>query len=154
MTDVQTPAPQASFRLIYRSHDLIPAENRRADLGDLFSEARSNNKARNITGALLVSDDWFVQTLEGEEKAVRELFSRIEADPRHDKVSVLHTSMVDQRVFQRWSMARVGEDGEPDVTLIAHKEGISRAQSRGTTSAQEEVLDVMRAATRADLVDG
>lgn len=152
MSEAHASAAEASFRLIYRSHDLIPAENRKADLGDLFSKARSNNKARNITGALLVSDDWFVQTLEGEEAAVRDLFAVIEADPRHDNVSVLQTSLVAERVFQRWSMARVGEDGAPDVTLIAHTDGIARAASRGTTSAQDEVLDIMRDATRGDLV--
>ena len=45
-------------------------------------------------------------------------------------------------------MARVSADGEPDIPLIAHVDGISPAASRGTTPEQEAVLDVMRAATR------
>ena len=53
-------------------------------LGAIFSEARSNNKSKHITGALMVSNDWSVQTLEGGEQDVRRLYSRIETDPRHD----------------------------------------------------------------------
>lgn len=33
-----------SFRLIYRRRNLIPAGQRKAELGTLFSAARSNNK--------------------------------------------------------------------------------------------------------------
>ena len=55
----------AVFRLIYRSRDLIPPDTRKTELGALFSEARSNNKKQDITGALLVHGDWFAQVLEG-----------------------------------------------------------------------------------------
>ena len=55
-----------------------------------------------------------------------------------------------QRVFGRWAMARVSAEGEPDIPLIAHRDGISPAASRGTTPDQEAVLDVMRQATRDD----
>jgi hypothetical protein len=47
-------------------------------------------------------------------------------------------------------MARVSVDGEPDIRLIAHADGIAPAMSRDTTPEQEAVLDVMRAATRGD----
>ena len=47
-------------------------------------------------------------------------------------------------------MARVSADGEPDIPMIAHKDGIAPAASRGTTPAQEAVLDVLRQATRDD----
>jgi Sensors of blue-light using FAD len=139
-----------SFRLIYRSRNLIPAGQRKTELGTLFSAARSNNKKQHICGALLVSGDWFVQALEGDEAAVRALFAGIEGDPRHDNVSVLQTGAVPEPVFARWAMAEVSADGQPDIPLIAHVDGISPAASRGTTPAQEAVLDVMRAATRDD----
>lgn len=154
MQDAQA-TDDTTFRLIYRSRVRIPYEQRRAELGTLFSGARSNNKKQRITGALMLSDDWFVQTLEGEESAVRELFARIERDPRHDQVALLGASVVGERVFGRWSMAKVATDGEPDIPLIAHKEGIAAAASRGdTTPEQARVLAVMRdaAASPAPLV--
>lgn len=142
-------APTAEiFRLMYRSRDCIPAAERKVELGSLFSQARSNNKRQQITGALLLSDNWFVQILEGEESAVRALFDHITTDPRHDSVSLLDARTVTDRVFARWAMARVSEEGEPDIPLIAHVDGISPAAGRGTTPEQEEILDLMREAAR------
>lgn len=138
-----------TFRLIYRSHDRIPPQARRTELGALFSQARSRNKRSELTGALLVSDDWFVQTLEGDEPVVRDLYARIEADPRHDRLEVLEAGPVAGRVFARWAMARVADDGEPDLPLIAHADGIAPAAPRDrTTPEQEAVLEVMREAAR------
>jgi len=48
----QAPEADGVFRLIYRSRDLIPADDRKTELGSLFSAARSNNKKQDITGAL------------------------------------------------------------------------------------------------------
>lgn len=143
------PTDEQVFRLIYRSRVRVPPGQRRTELGRLFSTARSRNKQAGITGALLLSDERFVQTLEGEEAAVRALFSTIEADPRHAEVTLLGAGTVGARVFARWSMARVADGGEGDLPLIAHADGIAVAAPRGTATAeQERVLEVMRDAAR------
>lgn len=137
------------FRLMYRSRDLIPAEGRKVALAELFTQARSHNKAAHITGALLLRDDWFVQTLEGEEDVVRGLLARIEHDSRHDGIEVLDTTRA-PRVFARWAMAWVGEPDDPDVNLIAHADGISgAAPRRAATPEQEVALKAMRSAVRS-----
>lgn len=147
MTEESTEAQAPVYRLIYRSRNRIPNDSRKTTLGDLFSEARSNNKSVQITGALMVSHDWFVQTLEGREDQVRSLYARIENDPRHDSFSVLEATTVAGRVFGRWSMAEVSpEQGGQDTFLIAHKDGISPAASLHPTPDQESVLQVMRTA--------
>ena len=138
------------FRLIYRSRNRILPERRKTALADLFSVARANNKKQRITGALLISGDWFAQALEGDEAAVRALFGVIERDARHEHISVLEEGTAPARVFSRWAMARVSADGGPDIPLIAHPDGISPAARRATTPGQESVLDVMREATRGD----
>lgn len=142
-------AAQDTFRLMYRSRNRIPDRDRKVELGNLFSEARRNNKHSNLTGALLLIGDWFVQVLEGDEATVRALYDKITQDPRHDLVTLLDASEVGERVFARWSMARVSEDGEPDIPLIAHEDGIAPAASRGTTPAQHRLLATMRAASGA-----
>lgn len=153
MTDAAPEQSERTFRLIYRSRNRIPADTRRAVLGELFTAARRHNKAAGITGALLVSDHWFVQTLEGEEPAVRDLYRRITADPRHDNITQLEARAVDGRVFARWAMAQVRHDGASDVPLIAHTDGIAPAARRGdTTPEQAYLLMVMRDATRVDPV--
>jgi hypothetical protein len=47
-------------------------------------------------------------------------------------------------------MAKVAADDEPDIPLLTNKDkgGISPAQPRPTTEAQETVLDFMRQALR------
>jgi hypothetical protein len=134
------------FRLIYRSRNLIPAAERKFQLGEIFSAARSKNKRAGVTGALLITEDRFAQALEGPEPAVRQLYARICQDGRHGQVELLETRDDQERVFGRWAMAKVAEDGEPDIPLLTNvdKGGISPAQPRPTTAEQDTVLDFMR----------
>ncbi|MDQ2783245.1 MAG: BLUF domain-containing protein [Actinomycetota bacterium] len=132
-----------TFQLIYRSRDCIPAEEREDELGDLFARARSNNERRNITGALLLSGQWFVQVLEGEEADVRSLFATIQGDPRHDGVELLFEGLTDTRTFAHWSMAKVAMP-ESDIPLIAHLSEIAPASSHRMTPAMVRTLDIMR----------
>jgi hypothetical protein len=140
---------QSTFRLMYRSRSRIPETDRKIELGTLFSAARRNNKRAGVTGALLLTGNWFVQVLEGDEATVRSLYDTIAKDPRHDSVTLLDSGDVAERVFARWSMAKVAEDGEPDIPLIAHEDGIAPAAGRGTTPAQYRLLGTMRAAAGA-----
>jgi Sensors of blue-light using FAD len=142
------PLEESTFRLMYRSHNRIPAQDRKAALGELFTQARSNNKKRGLTGALLLSDDWFVQALEGDEATVRALFARIGVDPRHDSVTLLDARVVPGRAFSHWAMARVSAEDASDIPLIANQQGITPAAGRPTTHEQDQLLDVMRDAVR------
>lgn len=153
MTDEDQAAPDGpAFRLLYRSHVRIAGHQRRAELGSIFSAARSNNKRHGVTGALLVVDDFFVQALEGDETTVRSLYETIRHDPRHERVVVLEETTVPTRVFGRWSMARVTDDDEPDIPLIMNRDkgGASPAASRPTTPEQDALLESMRAHAHGD----
>ena len=136
------------FRLIYRGHSKIPPAQLDAGLGDVLRVARANNTTKGITGALLVYEDWFAQTLEGEEEAVRSLYTHIEKDKRHDTVKILEEGKVSGRTFSRWAMAMVSEHGNPDIQLAATATGVTEAASRSTTPEQDRILNVMRDATR------
>lgn len=138
-------AGTTTFRLLYRSHMRIPPEKRKAELGAIFSSARSNNKRRGVTGALLVWHDYFVQVLEGDESEVRSLFEAIDHDPRHERVAILDEKVA-ERVFGRWSMARVSDDGDHDIPLLMNRDkgGISPAAPRSTTAEEEALLAEMR----------
>lgn len=140
MTDTPT------FRLIYRSHNRIPSAQRKAELGAIFSKARSTNTKLGITGALLTTGEWFVQALEGEEEVVRELYGRIAKDVRHERIAELESGKVEARVFGRWAMAKVADDGEHDIPLLnnAAKGGAVPAAPRPTTPEQDELLAFMR----------
>jgi hypothetical protein len=144
----KAPATEAVFRLIYRSQCRIPPAQRDAELGNILRIARTKNVAAGISGALLLYDDWFAQTLEGPEGPIRDLYAKIAKDPRHASVDVREEGFVGARVFSRWSMALVGEHGDLDTPLVATPHGTTPGAPRRTTPEQEKVLDLMRDATR------
>lgn len=136
------------FRLVYRSRSAIPADERKPGLGEIFATARRNNRHLDVTGALMISDEAFVQVLEGDEAAVRALYARISADGRHRDVTLLKEEHVDGRTFGRWAMAKVAGDGHPDIRLLSNAEkGVIVAlpgADASITDEQEQILAFMR----------
>lgn len=73
-------------------------------LTELLQIAREKNTAAQITGMLLYKDGNFMQVLEGEESAVKQVYNHISADNRHKGVIVLLSGTVENRTFPDWSM--------------------------------------------------
>jgi hypothetical protein len=139
------------FRLIYNSHSLIAPDQTTSELGSIFTTARRNNKRLGITGALVVTGDAFVQALEGDESAVRGLYDSICRDPRHERVTVLEDGPVPGRAFGRWAMAKVAEDGGPDIRLLSNaRRGkiVAAGADHHVTPEQEQLLTSMRESVR------
>ena len=90
------------FSLVYVSSATLPFSAE--DLRDLLATCRENNAALGVTGMLLYKDGNFMQVLEGDEKAVRGLYARIEADPRHGGEITLQQGFTERRQFPDWSM--------------------------------------------------
>lgn len=152
MTEDAISSAGRTFRLIYRSHSRIPADDRGVGLAGIFSVARANNKRLGVTGALLITDNWFVQALEGDEPVVRGLYERISADPRHEDLTVVESATVDGRVFSRWAMAQVSPMGHADIPLHATDGRIHPAADQPLTRDQAAVLKIMRNTIGADTV--
>ena len=104
------------FRLVYVSSARTPFGQ--DELLDLLVKARSKNGQRDITGMLLYKDGNFMQVLEGEESAVRQLFATIEKDPRHQGTIVLMEDLVDEPLFGQWTMG-FRNLTDPDVLAMA-----------------------------------
>jgi hypothetical protein len=87
----------------------------RQELAHILGTARHNNRQLGITGALLFTEVYFAQILEGPLGAVETLFERIQCDRRHSDVTVLSFHPVASRRFAGWSMAYAGlGDGADD----------------------------------------
>lgn len=71
----------------------------------ILDKARIFNAKNNITGCLVYYKNEFVQILEGEDKIVEELYSRILNDKRHTNTTLLTKSHIKERIFDNWSMA-------------------------------------------------
>jgi hypothetical protein len=88
-------------RLVYASHhsglDAPTFDN-------ILRNSRENNARDLITGALIISEDGFMQLLEGSRSAVGQCFVRIMKDNRHDDIQVLSCGDVQSRLFQEWTM--------------------------------------------------
>jgi hypothetical protein len=70
------------------------------ELEQLVTGARARNKTLGVTGMLVFHDGTFLQALEGEQRAVCEIFASIRDDTRHRDVTVLHRGPgAEQRVF-------------------------------------------------------
>jgi hypothetical protein len=137
------------FRLIYSSHSTIEPDRCTTELGQIFTTARRNNRELGVTGALVVADDWFAQTLEGDETVVRKLYDEIAGDARHEQVKLLETKEVSGRTFGRWAMARVSADGGPDIRLLSNARAgtiVDAGADHHISSDQESVLAFMRGA--------
>jgi len=91
-------------RLIYYSENRIGLSQRNKRIAELQATAIDRNRQNQITGALIHDDLWFVQTLEGDPRAVKETFERIAKDPRHANVKIICKAQVSARLFGEWSM--------------------------------------------------
>jgi len=70
----------------------------------LLLQSRSNNARQSITGVLLFDKFRFLQILEGEPETIYTLYGKIENDPRHKSVELLHEQLITKCSFQVWKM--------------------------------------------------
>lgn len=96
-------ATGAVFSLTYASSAVRLFSD--GDLEVLLRQSRDYNAKASITGMLLYKDGNFMQVLEGPERAVRDLYEKIRADPRHRGEVLLHEGDLRERRFPGWSMA-------------------------------------------------
>jgi hypothetical protein len=92
----------ALIQLVYASAAVKPFTG--DELRELLVKARSNNTSLGVTGLLLYNHGSFFQVLEGEGEIVDPLFTKIERDPRHDRVLLLSRKNLNERCFGDWEM--------------------------------------------------
>ena len=88
--------------LIYSSSATNPFSD--DELVSLLNQSREKNTSFGVTGLLLYKDGQFMQVLEGEEPAVKKIYSSIDKDPRHFSVVQLRWEIIRERRFPYWSM--------------------------------------------------
>lgn len=103
------------YRLVYLS--AAKTLFSKAELLDLLVKAREKNRRLGLTGLLLYKNGDFLQLLEGEKKAVEELFATIEADPRHTGTTVVIAEECPARLFADWSMG-FRDLGDPELLKL------------------------------------
>jgi len=102
MTTTAEPTPTLE-RLVYTSRACESMST--LMLFNLLNQARSKNARLQITGHLLYADGLFTQCLEGPTQSIDSLWQSIQADSRHDAISLLIRVPIEARRFKEWTMA-------------------------------------------------
>lgn len=92
-------------RLLYASRATSPISPQILD--DILGQSRRNNPRAGVTGLLCVSDDTFIQVLEGGRDEVCERYNAIVRDDRHRHVRLLSYEEISERRFGAWTMGQV-----------------------------------------------
>ena len=129
-----------TYRLIYKSKaspDVTDADYRTIAM---FSSLW--NKRHSISGLLLQYNDQIMQVLEGPEKAVKDLYARIERDKRHYDVSVELSRECKEPIFQEWSMGyRPLESAEQmEAFFVLTRENLEAAIPESASEDLRQVL--------------
>ena len=74
------------------------------EIPKILESSNKNNGKDDITGVLLYSDKKFLQVLEGETKAITELYDHIQKDTRHKNVMMISLAPIKERSFPSWQM--------------------------------------------------
>lgn len=98
---------------------------------DILASAHRNNPALALTGMLLWADMTFAQLLEGPPPALDQMFARIAADDRHERVRLLSRWPIEERFFGEWSMRGRRLDARQHWDLLERSQGESDADLCG-----------------------
>ena len=75
-------------RLIYTS-TFLSQEYDSSELKKIHEVAMANNSQLEISGMLIVGNDYFLQCLEGGRENVNRLYEKIAKDKRHNRATIL-----------------------------------------------------------------
>lgn len=131
------------FRLIYYSLNSIQAQqgSLQQELKSILLSSQRNNPPLGVSGALVFNYHYFAQVLEGDRKAVTDVFCRIAGDSRHSDIVILEAKPIEERLFETWNMGFVG--GEVSETTL-RRFGTS-AQFKPEKMTADSLLGFVRA---------
>lgn len=111
------------LRVIYTSEGNLDPGRMLDEVRKIHRVSVENNNRSGVTGALLFSDMYFLQALEGEAPAVHETVARILGDDRHRNIAVIAEEDVPSRVFGRWTMKLVLRKPASDPVFMEYGVG-------------------------------
>lgn len=139
------------FRLVYYSRNAIKDLGRPVapEMKEIMKVSNLNNPPAGITGALVFSDHYFAQILEGDRKSVTNTFCRIATDERHNEIVILDAQPVENRLFDGWAMAYAGHSPDIDRIYLKYSTTIGFAPSKMTSdSLCNLICDLVRTESR------
>ena len=85
-----------------------------------FEIARNNNKKSGITSALVISDDYIIQNVEGSRLDVNELITRIITERPHLSIHVVDIEEVETRQWDDFLIKYLTSSAEDEEYTLKH----------------------------------
>jgi hypothetical protein len=133
------PAFEA-FVYVSRAENFSPG-----DLPELVKGSQNRNAAYGLSSVLILSNGRFLQYVEGPPVPLLRLWNRLQHDPRHTAVKLLHYAPTDSRRFEAWPLKHVA--AKIDVAAIS-KLGRTPAALR-SDAAVSLILELLPLRARA-----
>ena len=122
-------------------------------LESILGQSRRNNLQNGITGMLCVSEDIFIQVLEGGREEVCELFNAIVRDDRHTQVRMLAFQEIAERRFGSWTLGQVNVAKVNPALLLKYSERATlnpfACSGQATMALLEELVATAAITTRS-----
>ncbi|MGJ7580289.1 BLUF domain-containing protein [Variovorax sp. RHLX14] len=121
-------------RIIYTSTSLCQAE----DIRQILERSRIHNARIDVTGALFLHKDKFLQYLEGDDASIEKVYQRILKDSRHADCKLIDRRFISVRIFSDWSMTWLPDTigaGLLIDALLPHKRHADALGALDATSA-------------------
>ncbi len=97
---------------------------------EILRHASAANASNGITGVLLMDRNLIDQWLEGSRSAVRELWAKLQRDPRHHCiVELVQDSEAGERLFPDWGM---GQATREEMVLLVRQARNAAAQQKSS----------------------
>jgi len=114
-------------QMVYISRANIPVSSHSGEIGPevskILRKSRSNNRAKNIVGALYFGNGYFFQCLEGDENVLMALYETLKKDTRHTDLRIISMKPISERSFGDWEMKYL--PAEQDVKNLLRSFGMS-----------------------------
>jgi hypothetical protein len=140
---MREPVSSELFSLLYVSRMVAPDAG---EVARICRQSQARNEREGITGLLVFDGAAFCQLVEGPQAAVGALRHRLERDPRHVDMRVLHFGGSPARRFPSW---RLGYAFVADAKAI---EAVQRARSDSAIRAFDSIVGPVAPRTGADAV--
>lgn len=106
-------------RLLYASRTVAAPEQ---TVAQILAAGRDKNLRRGVTGVLVCGGPVFLHVLEGNRRALSDLYGRIQRDPRHTEVELLLLQDIAERRFGAWALGVVNVAQVNTSTLLKYSE--------------------------------
>ena len=106
-------------RLLYASRTVDTPEQ---TLTQILAASRDKNLQHGVTGVLVCGASVFLHVLEGNRRAVSDLYGHIQRDPRHTDIELLLLQDIGERRFGAWALGVVNMGQVNASTLLKYSE--------------------------------